>query len=79
MTYFSCDFEIDFHQKINALSDKNILPCQCMEKDSVLYAKSIDFSMKIDPKIVCEPCQKLYNFYFMLQMYSLMLVSTESV
>ena len=56
------------HQKIDALS--------CVWRKIVfLYVKSIDFSMKIDPKIVWEPCQKLYNFYFMLQMYSLMLVS----
>ena len=27
-------------------------------------AKSIIFSMKIDPKITWEPCRKKYNFYF---------------
>ena len=27
-------------------------------------AKSITFSMKIDPKITWEPCRKNYNFYF---------------
>ena len=27
-------------------------------------AKSINFSMNIDPKITWEPCRKKYNFYF---------------
>ena len=35
--------------------------------------------MEIDPKIIWEITQKLYNFYFMLEMYNLMLVSVESV
>ena len=57
---------------------KNTLPCQCIQKGKILNAKSIDFPMKIDPQIACKMRQKFYNFYFMLQMYFLMLVSTAS-
>ena len=35
--------------------------------------------MKIELKTMRKTSQKLYNFYFMLEMYSLMLVSMESV
>ena len=35
--------------------------------------------MKIELKTMRKTSQKLYNFYFMLEMYSLMLVSMERV
>ena len=35
--------------------------------------------MEIKQKIMRKNSQKLYNFYFMLEMYSLMLVSTGMV
>ena len=31
---------------------------------AIFTAKTINFSMKIDPKITWEPCRKFYNFYF---------------
>ena len=43
---------------------KNTLPCQCVEKGKVFTAKSIDFSLKIVPKITWEMCRKKYKFYF---------------
>ena len=48
-------------------------------KGKVLTAKSINFTMKIDPKITGKLCRKFLVFYFMLQMYFLMLVSSGSV
>ena len=35
--------------------------------------------MEIYLKIISKISQKYYNFYFMLEMYTLMLVSLESV
>ena len=35
--------------------------------------------MQIDLKIIWKSSRKSYNFYFMLEMYNLMLVSVESV
>ena len=41
------------------------LPFSTHWQGRVFYtAKSITFSMKIDPKITREPCRKKYNFYF---------------
>ena len=49
----------------------------CVGKVKVLTVKTIDFSMKIDPKITCKLCRKIIFFYFMLEMYLLTLVSVE--
>ena len=56
---------------------KHILSCLCVGKDKVAAVKTIDFSMKIGPKITCKLCRKFLFFYFMLEMYLLTLVSVE--
>ena len=43
---------------------KHILSYQCVGKGKVLTVKSIDFSMKIGPKITCELCRKFLFFLF---------------
>ena len=43
------------------------------------YCKKLLFSMEIEFKTIRKISLKLYNLYFMLEMYSLMLVSMESV
>jgi len=55
-----------FIEKMMLLAVKNTLPCQCVEKGKVFTAKSIDFSMKIIPKITWEMCRKNIIFIFML-------------
>ena len=43
---------------------ENALPCQCVGKGNVLTAKNIDFSTRIDPKIIFKICRKIYTFLF---------------
>ena len=45
----------------------------------LLTVRIAGFSMEIELEIVRKISRKLYNFYFMLEMYNLMLVSVESV
>ena len=82
MTDFPHDFELDFHRKMEAFYSKMpffLLVCYCVEEGMLLTAKMSVFSMEIKLKSIRKISQKLYNLYFMLEMYSLMLVSMESV
>ena len=58
---------------------KSILSWQHVEKGKVLTAKSITFRWKSIPKPYVKYTENFYFFDFMLQMYFLVLVSTESV
>ena len=79
LTYFSDDFEIDFHWKSMLFFSKNYSFLLVRRRRWIFDCKSIDFSIEINTKIIWKISQKYYNFYFMLEMYNLMLVSVESV
>ena len=77
-TYFSSDLGTDFHRKINAFCCQNLTFLHTLPRKGVFTMKNIKFLMKIDPKIAWKISETNYNFYFMLQMYILMLGSVES-
>ena len=77
--YFACDLGIDFRRKINAFCIQSLTFLYTLTRKGVFYYKDHRFSTEIDPQIACKIRQKIYNFYFMLQMYNLMLESVESV